>query len=387
MTSLMTKMVMPGSSIGVFGGGQLGRMFAQAAQRLGYRVIVFTDEADSPASQVANETIRGDYLNLHAVSEFAQRTDVITLEFENIDLQAVQRAAEFVPVRPGYRVLEVAQNRCKEKTTLRDFGFPVTPFSVVQDADDLPEVSELLGWPMVLKTTSGGYDGKGQRKVENAEQAREAIGLLGPGPLIAEKWITYVAEVSVLVARSASGQVMAYPMFTNVHRNHILDVTTFPPAREMEVTQRRAMEVAKGVAESLQLEGLLCVEMFVDRDGEVMINELAPRTHNSGHLTMEACSVSQFEQQVRAVCNLPLGEVKQIRPAAMVNLLGDLWGSDGLDPRWTEALEQPDVHLHLYGKREARVGRKMGHLTVLGETQEHAAKRALEIRDRLDRSK
>ena len=339
MTSLMTKMVMPGSSIGVFGGGQLGRMFAQAAQRLGYRVIVFTDEADSPASQVANETIRGDYLNLHAVSEFAQRTDVITLEFENIDLQAVQRAAEFVPVRPGYRVLEVAQNRCKEKTTLRDFGFPVTPFSVVQDADDIPEVSELLGWPMVLKTTSGGYDGKGQRKVENAEQAREAIGLLGPGPLIAEKWITYVAEVSVLVARSASGQVMAYPMFTNVHRNHILDVTTFPPAREMEVTQRRAMEVAKGVAQSLQLEGLLCVEMFVDRDGEVMINELAPRTHNSGHLTMEACSVSQFEQQVRAVCNLPLGEVKQIRPAAMVNLLGDIWGSDGLDPRWAEALE------------------------------------------------
>jgi 5-(carboxyamino)imidazole ribonucleotide synthase len=263
----------------------------------------------------------------------------------------------------------------------------VTPFALVHGAEDIQKVSELLGWPMVLKTTSGGYDGKGQRKVENAEQAIEAIGLLGPGPLIAEKWITHVAEVSVLVARSANGQVMAYPIFTNVHRNHILDVTTFPPDKAMQTTQRRAMEVAEGVAQSLQLEGLLCVEMFVDGDGEVMINELAPRTHNSGHLTIEACSVSQFEQQVRAVCNLPLGEVKQIRPSAMVNLLGDLWGVDGLDPRWKEALEQPDVHLHLYGKREARIGRKMGHLTVLGDTQEQAAKRALEIRDRLDRSK
>ena len=394
MSSLTTKMVMPGSTIGVFGGGQLGRMFCHAAQRLGYRVIVFTDEADSPASQVANETIRGDYLNLHAVSEFAQRTDVITLEFENIHLQAVERAAEFVPVRPGHRVLQIAQNRCKEKTTLRDYGFPVTPFCEVRSYQDIPRASETLGWPMVLKTSSGGYDGKGQRKVETASQANDALDLLGPEPLIAEKWITYVAEVSVLVARSPRGQIAAFPMFTNVHRNHILDVTTFPPltagsddnqgqAVDAKV-ERKAIEVAKGIAESLRLEGLLCVEMFVDASGEVMVNELAPRPHNSGHLTMEACSVSQFEQQVRAVCNLPLCEEFHAKPAAMVNLLGDLWGP-GMDPDWNAALVEPQAHLHLYGKREARVGRKMGHLTVLGQTSEMAAARALEIRGKMDR--
>ena len=373
------RIIAPGSTLGVFGGGQLGRMFTHAAQRLGYRVIVFTDEVDSPAGQVAQETIRGDYLDPKAVRQFAERVDVITLEFENIALEAVARAAEVTLVRPGVNVLAVAQHRLQEKRTLKSAGFPVTPFFEIRNADDIPRAASELGWPFVLKTVNWGYDGKGQRRVANAIEAKDTIELLGPDPLIAEKWISYVAEVSVIVARTANGATAVYPMFTNSHSNHILDVTTCPAEPSLLAVAEHAEAIALSVADSLQLEGVLCVEFFVCVGGEIMINEIAPRTHNSGHLTIEACRTSQFEQQVRAICNLPLGDTSLIQPAAMANLLGDVWG-DG-SPHFERAMQSPATYLHLYGKSSARQGRKMGHLTKLSSSAAAAAQEVIAMRE------
>jgi 5-(carboxyamino)imidazole ribonucleotide synthase len=375
------QVIEPGATLGVFGGGQLGRMFTQAAQKMGYRVVVYTDESHSPASQVANETIQSDYLDPVAVREFAEKVDVITLEFENIALEAVARASEIVAVRPGRQVLAVAQHRIREKSTLSQAGFPVTPYCEIRSLAEVESAGEELGWPMIWKTTSWGYDGKGQKKVATPAEAKEAWELLGPEPVIAEKWIPYRAEVSVLVARSPRGEIAVYPTFTNAHANHILDVTTCPTEGELVQIESEARRIACGVAETLGLEGLLCVEFFVSESFGLMINEIAPRPHNSGHLTMEACRTSQFEQQVRAVCNLPLGDTSLIQPAAMVNLLGDVWG-DGC-PRFEEAFVESSSYLHLYGKDRARAGRKMGHLTVLDQTAEAAKSRALAIRERM----
>ena len=373
------RIIPPGSTLGVFGGGQLGRMFAQAAQRLGYRVVVFSNEPDSPATQVANETVIGDYLDPIAVRAFAEKVEVITLEFENIALEAVARAEEVTLVRPGYNVLAIAQHRIKEKRTLQQWGFPVTPFYEVRSMNDASKAGDVLGWPMVLKTTHWGYDGKGQAKVSNLAEAKNAIELLGPDPLIAEKWIRYQVEVSVIVARTATGEKAVYPMFTNSHSNHILDVTTCPASPELAQVGREAESIAMGVAESIGLEGILCVEFFVTAEGGLMINEIAPRPHNSGHLTMEACRTSQFEQQVRAICNLPLGDTSLIQPAAMANLLGDVWGDDA--PYFERAMKEPATYLHLYGKQSARPGRKMGHITKLADTAGLAADQVIKIRD------
>jgi 5-(carboxyamino)imidazole ribonucleotide synthase len=375
------NVIAPGASLGVFGGGQLGRMFAHAAQRLGYHVVVYTDELDSPASQVADRTIQGDYLDPIAVRQFAEQVDVITLEFENIALEAVSRAAEITCVRPSVELLAVAQHRIKEKTTLRDFGFPVTPFREIGSIPDVSIAAGELGWPMVLKTTHWGYDGKGQRRVANLSEAIDALELLGPEPLIAEKWIPFETEVSVIVARTATGATAVYPMFTNSHSNHILDITTCPAEARLQSVARQAESIAIELAESLKLEGILCVEFFVGASSELMINEIAPRPHNSGHLTIEACRTSQFEQQVRAVCNLPLGDTSLIQPAAMANLLGDVWGSK--TPRFERALSEPLTYLHLYGKRDARQGRKMGHLTKLSDSAQHAAQSVAATRDAL----
>ena len=373
------RIISPGSTLGVFGGGQLGRMFTHAAQRLGYRVIVFTDEVDSPAGQVAQETIRGDYLDPKAVRQFAEQVDVITLEFENIALEAVARAAEVTLVRPGVHVLAVAQHRLHEKRTLKGAGFLVTPFYEIRSVDDIPQAGSELGWPLVLKTVNWGYDGKGQRRVANALEAKDAIELLGPEPLIAEKWIPFIAEVSVIVARTATGATAVFPMFTNSHTNHILDVTTCPAEPALLAVAKHAEAIALSVADSLQLEGVLCVEFFVCGGGEIMINEIAPRTHNSGHLTIEACRTSQFEQQVRAICNLPLGDTGLIQPAAMANLLGDVWG-DGL-PHFERAMQCPATYLHLYGKSSPRQGRKMGHLTKLSSSANAAAQEVIAMRE------
>lgn len=373
------RIIPPGSTLGVFGGGQLGRMFTHAAQRLGYRVVVFSNEQDSPATQVANETVIGDYLDPVAVRTFAEKVDVITLEFENIALEAVARAEEVTLVRPGYGVLAIAQHRLKEKTTLQQMGFPVTPFYEVRRADDAKKASELLGWPLVLKTTNWGYDGKGQAKVSSLSEAKNAIELLGPEPLIAEKWIAYQVEVSVIVARTATGEKAVYPMFTNSHANHILDITSCPASSALESVGKEAEQIALGIADAIGLEGILCVEFFVTDTGSLMINEIAPRPHNSGHLTMEACRTSQFEQQVRAICNLPLGDTSLIQPAAMANLLGDVWGD--VPPHFDRALKESATYLHLYGKQSARPGRKMGHITKLADTAQAASDQVVQIRD------
>jgi len=379
--SRLHQRILPGARLGVFGGGQLGRMFAHAAQRLGYHVVVFTDEANSPASQAADATVRGDYLDPQAVQEFAQQVDVVTLEFENIHLEAVQRAAEWAIVRPSVEILSIAQHRIREKQTLRTLGFPVTPFYEILSPQDMSFAAEQLGWPLVLKTSKWGYDGKGQRKANSLAEALDALAHLGPESVIAEKWITYQAEVSVIVARNPDGQIATYPMFTNAHVHHILDITTCPAGRSLQQLADSAQDIAKGVAESLRLEGILCVEFFVGMHGDLMINELAPRPHNSGHLTIEANRTSQFEQQVRAICNLPLGSTDLIQPAAMVNLLGDIWSDES--PRFDRVLERDKTYLHLYGKHEPRRGRKMGHITVLDETPEGAARAARQARELL----
>jgi 5-(carboxyamino)imidazole ribonucleotide synthase len=377
-------MILPGSRLGVFGGGQLGRMFAHAAQRLGYRVVVFTPEADSPAGQVACETIQADYEDPQAVRRFAESVEVITLEFENIALEAVARAAEVVPVRPGYRVLSVAQHRLHEKETLRELGFPVTPFCEVNDHRSLEAAVQRLGYPMIFKTTRWGYDGKGQRKVRHRDEAIAALELLGPSSVIAEQCIDFQAELSVIAARNPGGEVAVYPAFFNEHANHILDVTSCPPPAELALIAQQADALAREVVVALEVEGLLTLEFFIGRDQKLMINELAPRPHNSGHLTIEACRTSQFEQQVRAVCNLPLGETRLIQPAAMANLLGDVW-SQGT-PAFESALAQAETWLHLYGKNAPRPGRKMGHLTCLGPTSQLAAERVRQVRQQLSRA-
>lgn len=377
-------MILPGSRLGVFGGGQLGRMFAHAAQKMGYHVVVFTPEVDSPAGQVAQETIQADYEDPKAVRTFAESVDVITLEFENIALEAVARAAEVTPVRPNYHVLSVAQHRIREKTTLEQAGFPVTPFHELNQPSDIDEAAKRLGYPMVMKTSRWGYDGKGQRKVSDKAEALAALELLGPTSVIAEKKIDFLAEVSIIAARSPSGEIAIYPMFANEHANHILDVTLCPAPEFLQSVAKQAEEIGRGVVESLGVEGLLTIEFFVTSENRLIINEIAPRPHNSGHITMDACLTSQFEQQVRAVCNLPLGDTSLIQPGAMVNLLGDVW-SQGF-PAFEKAFAASKSYLHLYGKHEARPGRKMGHLNCLDDNSQAAADKARKLRDAMRNS-
>ncbi len=376
------RIIEPGGTIGVFGGGQLGRMFTMVAARLGYRVVIFTPELNSPASQVAHETIQADYEDPSAVRRFAESVDVVTLEFENISVDALERACEHVPVRPGPHVLRVAQQRIVEKSTLRKNGFPVTPFLAIESESDVDMAAKQFGWPMVLKTASWGYDGKGQRKVSSVREAHDAWQMLGPSPVIAEKWIPFEREVSILVARNELGEIATYPVVQNEHSNHILDLSKSPLLSEQDKCLcDAAEEIGRGVVDALDCCGLLCIEFFVVDDGSLLINELAPRPHNSGHLTIESNQTSQFEQQLRAVCNLPMGKTDIKRPAAMANLLGEVWNCGA--PKFHLAMKQSETFLHLYGKSDPRPGRKMGHLTCLDESADAAAERALLIRDQL----
>jgi 5-(carboxyamino)imidazole ribonucleotide synthase len=356
-------------------------MFTHAAQRLGYHVVVFTPEKDSPAGQVAQETILADFEDPKAVRRFAESVDVITLEFENIALDAVARAEEIVPVRPGLSVLEVAQHRIREKTALQKAGFPVTPFCELTSVEDIDRAAQQLGFPMIFKTALWGYDGKGQRKVTSLDEAVAAFELLGPSSVIAEKCIDFIAEVSIIGARSPRGETAIYPMFYNEHANHILDVTMCPAPESLLSIAADAEEIGRGVIQALGILGLLTIEFFVAKDRSLMINELAPRPHNSGHLTMEACHTSQFEQQVRAICNLPLGNPSLIQPAAMANLLGDVWSHT--TPAFDVALARPNMALHLYGKHDPRMGRKMGHLTGWNQTSQAAAEQVRAVRHRM----
>jgi 5-(carboxyamino)imidazole ribonucleotide synthase len=360
----------PGSRLGIMGGGQLGRMLALAARRLGYRVHVFAPGGGSPAGQVADEEVTAGYNNEEAVRRFAAGVDVLTFEFENVPADTVRWAAEHCVVRPDAHALAIAQNRIREKTFLADGAFPLAPWAEVTDAAGLADAAIRLGFPCVLKTAESGYDGKGQRKLEKPEDL--AAPDLPPFPAVLEAWVPFATEISVVLARGADGAVAVFPVCENMHRHHILDATIVPAQIDPAVA-RNAGELAASVAARLDFTGVLAVEMFVQADGNLLVNEIAPRPHNSGHYTLDACVTDQFEQQLRAVCGLPLGSTELLRPCAMANLLGELW--DGGEPDWAAAAAFDDVKIHLYGKDAAAPGRKMGHLTVLGATADAALER------------
>lgn len=347
----------PGATVGILGGGQLGRMTALAAARLGYRCHIFTPEADGPAAQVAAATTVAPYEDEEALAAFAAAVDVVTLEFENVPLPSVRFLAQGMAVRPGPNVLEIGQNRINEKTFFGGFA-STAPWRRVTDAATLRAAVDEIGSPAILKTTRFGYDGKGQVRIEADSDLAEAWATLRTDEAILEGFIRFEKEISVIVARGADGATACYCPVENVHRHHILDTTT-APANVSATTGDRAAAIATRAAQELDLIGLLAVEMFVTNSGEVLVNEMAPRPHNSGHWTMDACAVDQFEQLVRAVCGLPLGNPQRRCDAVMKNLLGD--DVDG----WLNYLADPTAHLHLYGKLEARPGRKMGHVNFL----------------------
>jgi 5-(carboxyamino)imidazole ribonucleotide synthase len=375
--------ILPGATIGVLGSGQLGRMFAIAARRLGYRVHTYSPDADTPTGQVADLELRGPYDDLAAVRAFASAVDVVTFEFENVPAATVEAAAAVAPVRPAGSVLHTTQHRLREKTYLKEHGFPVTPFRAARSAAEVAAAMEAVGRPALLKTAGWGYDGKGQVKLEGPEQAAAAWASLQSDEAIVEAWVAYACELSVVAVRGQAGETAVYAPVENQHVRGILDLS-LAPARVAPEVAAEAQAIARRLLESLDVIGVLCVEFFCQPGGALLINELAPRPHNSGHLTIDACVTCQFEQQLRAVCGLPLGSTELLRPAAMANLLGDVW--QGGAPDWAAALALPDVKLHLYGKSEPRVGRKMGHLTALGPTAEGAAARVVEARARLTRS-
>ena len=376
----MTRVIAPGAALGVLGGGQLGRMFAIAARRMGYRVHTFSPEDDSPAGQVADVEVTASYEDLDALRTFARGVDVVTFEFENVPIEAIDAIEALAPVRPSGLALHTAQQRAREKTFLADRGVPTAPFAPAATLDELWDAVARVGTPAVIKTAAFGYDGKGQHKVATPADVEHIWTALGHQAAVVEKFINLQAEISIVAARGVDGEVATFPPFENRHRNHILDLTTAPAAIPAPVS-RRAAEITRTILEELQYVGVLCVEFFVSTEGELLVNELAPRPHNSGHLTCDAAVTSQFEQQVRAICGLPLGSAEIPRPAAMANLLGDLW-ADG-EPNWAAACRFTDVKLHLYGKTHARPGRKMGHLTAVGKTVQDAQERVIAARDAL----
>lgn len=371
------RLVPPGSTVGVLGSGQLGRMFAIAARRMGYRVHTFSPDRDTPAGQVADLEVHGDYDDLDAVRGFAARVGVVTFEFENVPAATVAAAAERAPVRPSGAVLNVCQQRLREKGFLREAGLPVPAFHAVRAREDLGPGLLAVGAPAILKTAAFGYDGKGQARVASLSEAEAAFAALAGQECILEAFVPFEREVSVVAARGADGAFVHWGVIENTHERHILDVSV-APARVGDRLAKDAVSLARAVLEGLDVVGVLCVEMFVAQGGRLLINELAPRPHNSGHLTLDAAVTSQFEQQLRAVCGLPLGATDLLRPAAMANLLGDLWAMG--EPDFARACGFPGIKLHLYGKAEARPGRKMGHLTVLGNTAAEARETVLAAR-------
>jgi 5-(carboxyamino)imidazole ribonucleotide synthase len=364
--------ILPGAILGVMGSGQLGRMFAIAARRMGYRVHTFSPEYDTPTGQVADHELTARYEDEAAVRAFARGVAVLTFEFENVPSQTVVWAAEHCPVRPAGRVLHLCQHRVREKEHLTAAGLPIAPYRRVASAVELAEAAAAIGLPAVMKTAAFGYDGKGQRKLAPGDDLAAAWAAFAGAPAVLEKFIPFEREISVLVARGLDGAMTTWPVCENEHAHHILDLT-YCPARIPAAIAQRARDLAEAVARSLNLVGVLAVEMFLRPDGEILINELAPRPHNSGHGSFDGSVTSQFEQQVRAVCGLPLGATDLLQPTAMANLLGDLWEHG--EPNWAAALAHPAVKLHLYGKADPKRGRKMGHLVAFGRDVAEAADR------------
>lgn len=369
--------VLPGGTIGILGGGQLGRMFAIAARRMGYRVHALDPVQDGPAGQVADVEWVAPYEDVDVARKFAHAVDVVTFEFENVPAETLAAVAELRPVFPSPMVLDTCRHRLREKEFLHRNGFPVAGFAPVRSAEELREALAKLGTPAILKTAEFGYDGKGQVRIDNPAVAEEAFAKMGRTLGVLEAFVPFSCELSVIVARSRSGDVVPFEVSENRHEKHVLDVSLVP-ARVSAETRTRARELACAVARALDVVGTLGVELFHLPNGDLVVNELAPRPHNSGHFSFDACVTSQFEQQLRAVCGLPLGDPTLLRPVAMANLMGELW-SQG-EPNWAGAAAFPDVKIHLYGKTEARVGRKMGHLVAMADTAELAEARVLAAR-------
>lgn len=369
-----------GKTIGVLGGGQLGRMLAQAARRMGYRMHVFEPQAKCPAGAVAHKEVNAAYEDIAALSAFARECDVLTYEFENVPSAPLRAVEGLTLLRPHWSVLATAQNRSREKNWLKQHGIPHARFGEVPAGENIAAGIAAVGVPCVVKTADFGYDGKGQLKVMSEAEIPAAVQRFAGQPVVIEQFIDFACEVSAVVARSASGETQVFPVAENIHTNHILDFSIVPARAEPGVADRAAA-LARDIAQRIGLVGVMGVELFVGRDGEVLVNELAPRTHNSGHYTMDACNVSQFEQQVRAICNLPLVVPALKSPVVMVNVLGDAWAKG--EPDWATLQTGPGVHLHLYGKAEARPGRKMGHFNVLDADLGTALARARMAKARL----
>jgi len=373
-------MILPGSTIGVFGSGQLGRMFAIEARKMGYRVHTFSPDTDTPTGQVADVETSADYGDLDAVREFAKSVDVVTFEFENVPSATVEAAAELVAVHPRGDILHTTQNRLREKTFLSKNGFPVANYKHIKTIEDLYHGLDEIGEPAVLKTAGFGYDGKGQQKIKSVGEIDAAFEQLKGQDAVLEQFVEFQKEVSVVCARDQDGDFAHYGVIENEHANHILDVS-FAPADVREKVRSNAVEIARAIADKFDYVGTMCVEFFLTSDDKLLVNEIAPRPHNSGHLTFGPAVTSQFEQQLRAVCGLSLGSTEFYRPAAMANLLGDVWA--GGEPDWASALTDPNVKLHLYGKSDPRPGRKMGHITAIAESAKVAAELVRDARNRL----
>jgi len=378
-------MILPGSCIGILGGGQLGRMLAQAAQTLGYRVHVYEPQANCPAGAVANREVNASYTDIEALREFAKNCDVVTYEFENIPAGQLRQieSDNITQLYPHWRVLEVCQNRLREKTWLKTNGIPHARFSEVAADGDVAAAIKEIGIPCVVKTADFGYDGKGQLKVKDEAGVKEAVKQFAGQRAVVERFINFQCELSVVVARSSNGECRTFPVSENIHTNHILDFSIVPARVAVGICEQ-AEAIGREIAQKLDVVGLIGVELFLTTEGELLVNELAPRPHNSGHYTLDACPVSQFEQHVRAVCGLPLGDPAQRSPAVMVNILGDAWfEADGKTrrlPKWEALLAHAGCKLHLYGKSEPRVGRKMGHFTVIADEVEQALAQARELK-------
>jgi len=375
----------PGKVIGVLGGGQLGRMFAQAAQAMGYIVHVFEPSGGSPAAAVADRETRARYDDLVVLGEFGRSVDVVTYEFENIPAEPLRILEGIVALHPSPSVLHICQNRWREKAWLRASGFPHAGYEEALEGD-IQDAAAQLGLPCVVKTADFGYDGKGQMKIETPADLVQAAAIFRGRRCVVEQWVEFERELSVICARTASGETRAFPASENIHAHHVLDISIVP-ARIAPWTEARARDLAVRIAGELGVVGLLAVEMFLTPDGSLIVNELAPRPHNSGHWSIDGGQTSQFEQHVRAICGLPLGPSGARNPTVMVNILGDAWtwrdGEAVGEPDWSAILAEPTAKLHLYGKPEPRPGRKMGHFTVQGVDVEAALALARAIKARL----
>lgn len=363
----MSRQILPGATLGVLGGGQLGRMFCVAARTMGYRLVVLDPDTESPAGKIADEHIRADYTDTKALDHIAEVCDAITTEFENIPAQSLKHLAQTKPVYPSAQVLEIAQNRNFEKQFAEKAGLTPVPYQLIQNAKQLAAALETIGAPAILKSATLGYDGKGQAVVNTLDELEQAYTDIGNVECVLEKKIELRLEVSAIVARNDLGAV-TFPVAENEHRNGILHASIVP-ARIDDAIEQQAKQQALALAEALNYNGILAVEFFISKSGELLFNEMAPRPHNSGHYTKDACVTSQFEQQVRMMCGLPAGDTRLTSAVVMINLLGDLW-----HPDWSKVLQHRELKLHLYGKKEARPGRKMGHFNVMASEVEQALK-------------